>query len=113
MSSKSITITSAEYNANVSKYFDMAVKDGMTVKVVDDKGTVFSICGFPKFERKVKHQFEAHRRDPAELARLRNYYVGLNRKGHLGTIHALIEFIEAYAEQQMWDLDEYSKPEQK
>lgn len=106
---KEVIISKTEYDANHSKYFDMAVKDRMNVKVVDDKGIILQISGGPpRFRRTVEHQFQTHREDPYELARLRNYYLGLGRKGHLGTIHALIEFIEAYAEEMGWDLDEYS-----
>lgn len=81
------------------------------IVVVDEEGDIrFTLgAGYYPHTHRVKHQFEEHRDDPMLLSELRDYYCKLNRKGHLGTIHALIEFIEAYAETQGWNLDDYSR----
>ncbi len=103
-----ITITDKEYSADPGKWLSESGKG--PVKIIDGAGkTVMTLsCGYYGHTNREEHQFGAHRDDPMLLSQLRDYYCGLNKSGHLGTIHALIEFIEAYAETQGWNLDDYS-----
>jgi hypothetical protein len=84
---------------------------GGPIDITDDSGkvTMRISCGYYSHTDRVDHQFKEHRNDPQMLSDLRDYYCKLNKRGHLGTIHALIEFIEAYAESQGWNLDDYSE----
>lgn len=102
-----ITITGEEYSADPGKWLDKSRRGPVEIVDKDGKVTMTLSC-FYSHTNRVEHQFEEHRSDPQRLSQLRDYYCGLNRKGHLGTIHALIEFIEAYAETQGWNLDNYS-----
>jgi hypothetical protein len=102
------TITHAEWEADPGKWVGESGKG--VVVVLDQEGEIAMTLGtgYYPHTRRMKHQFEAHRDDPQMLSELRDYYCRLNKRGHIGTIHALIEFIEAYAESEGWNLDDYS-----
>ena len=104
-----IIITNKEFMEDSAKWVK-ASGEGPVV-IVDEDGDIRSTLsrGYYGHTHRFPHQFSEHRDSPQMLSELRDYYCRLNKRGHLGTIHALIEFIEAYAETQGWNLDDYSE----
>jgi len=103
-----VQVAHEEYMADTMKWFDVSKR--RPVQIIDEDGKVRMTlsAGFYSHTNRVEHQFKDHRFDPQMLSDLRNYYCDLNRKGYLRSSHALIEFIEAYADTQGWNLDDYS-----